>query len=73
MPTHNRLPATDLVAVSDYVFDAAGRLTDLTHAKGATALADYQGDEAHSYDESGNRTNTGYSTGTNNHLLSDGV
>ncbi|MFW6124556.1 MAG: hypothetical protein ACOC46_00290, partial [Pirellulales bacterium] len=28
------LAATDLVAVSDYVFDAAGRLTDLTHAKG---------------------------------------
>ena len=35
------LAGTDLVAETDYLFDHAGRLTDLTHSKGATTLADY--------------------------------
>jgi YD repeat-containing protein len=35
------LAATKLVATSDYTFDAAGRLTALTHAQGATPLAGY--------------------------------
>src|SRR5688572_16237648 len=30
-------------------------------------------DEAYSFDSAGNRTNTGYTTGTNNRLLSDGT
>ena len=30
-------------------------------------------DESYTYDENGNRTNTGYSTGDNNQLLSDGT
>jgi RHS repeat-associated protein len=32
-----------------------------------------QADEAYSYDENGNRTMAGYTTGTNNQLLSDGT
>ena len=35
------LAGTDLVAHTDYVFDQAGRLTDLTHLKGDTIFADY--------------------------------
>jgi YD repeat-containing protein len=35
------LAPTKLVATSDYTFDAAGRLTALTHAQGATPLAGY--------------------------------
>jgi RHS repeat-associated protein len=35
------LAATKLVATSDYTFDAAGRLTALTHEQGATPLAGY--------------------------------
>ncbi len=34
---------------------------------------DYQDDEDYSYDGTGNRTNDGYVTGTNNQLLSDGT
>jgi RHS repeat-associated protein len=105
------LAATKLVATSDYTFDAAGRLTVLSHAQGATPLAgyswtydagnriteftslpdgmadytydqtdqlvdaeyDYQDDEAFAYDANGNRTMTGYATGDNNLVLSDGV
>jgi RHS repeat-associated protein len=35
------LSGFELVATSTYAFDNAGRLTDLTHAKGANTLADY--------------------------------
>lgn len=35
------LAGTQLVVTSTYAFDAASRLTDLTHAKGGTNLADY--------------------------------
>jgi YD repeat-containing protein len=35
------LAGTDLVAETDFVFDHAGRLTDITHAKGGTTFADY--------------------------------
>ncbi len=50
----------------DYSYDAAGQLTG----------ADYSAappDEAYSYDANGNRTNTGYATGANNRLTSDGT
>ena len=115
------LAGTKLVATSDYTFDAAGRLTALTHARQLplppgegwgegvlagytwtydaanrvtefTSLLDgtadytydqtdqltgadytYQDDEAYGYDANGNRTMTGYATGDNNLVLSDGV
>jgi RHS repeat-associated protein len=50
---------------SDYAYDSTSQLTTADH--------DYQADEAYSYDANGNRTMTGYSTGTNNRLLSDGT
>ena len=34
---------------------------------------DFQTDENYTYDANSNRTNTGYSTGDNNQLLSDGT
>ncbi|HYW78083.1 MAG TPA: RHS repeat-associated core domain-containing protein [Thermoguttaceae bacterium] len=112
--------ADDLVAVTDYLFDDAGRLTGLTHHDGATPtpknIADYdlgydpagrivdfdftydgtdydtngityddtnqltdvdydtwQTDEDYDYDDNGNRTNNGFSVGSNNQLTSDGT
>ena len=50
---------------SNYNYDATDQLTSTDHS--------YQGDEAYSYDGNGNRTNTGYTTGSNNRLLSDGT
>ena len=50
---------------SDYAYDNTGQLTGVDH--------DFQTDESYSYDENGNRTNTGYTTGTNNRLTSDGT
>ncbi|MCL4207914.1 MAG: hypothetical protein KJ000_35965 [Pirellulaceae bacterium] len=112
------LAATKLVATSDYTLDAAGRLTVLSHAQGATPLAGYSWtydagnriteftslldgtadytyddtdqltgadytagaglppappDETYGYDANGNRTMTGYATGDNNLVLSDGT
>jgi RHS repeat-associated protein len=104
------LAGTQLVATSNYSYDNAGRLTGLSHTKGANTLADYtwsydagarvtqftspdgttdytydntdqltladhtyQTDESYLYDDNGNRTNTGYVTGFNNQLLSDGT
>ena len=109
------LAGTELVAATSYTYDGIGRLTGLTHEKGATVLADYgwsydafsrvtqytfdsliggqgqsdytydatgqltgadhdyQADENYTYDENGNRTTSGYSTGDNNQLLSDGT
>ena len=50
---------------SDYTYDSASQLTAADH--------DYQTDESYSYDANGNRTMTGYSTGTNNQLTNDGT
>jgi RHS repeat-associated protein len=71
---------------ADYtlVYDAANRITSFTSPDGTSNYSydvtdqllgtdhSYQNDEAYSYDANGNRTNTGYQTGTNNRLLSDG-
>ena len=38
---YSDLEGTQLVAQSDYVYDSAGRLTDLTHGQDVTVLADY--------------------------------
>ncbi len=104
------LTATQFVASSTFSYDRAARLSSLTHAKGASKIAQYaytfdatsriskivsndgtanygydatdqltsatsstQTPEKYSYDANGNRTNTGYRTGTNNQLLSDGT
>ena len=48
-----------------YTYDDAGQLTEADWVSGT--------DEAFTYDENGNRTNTGYSTGDANRLLSDGT
>ncbi|MCG6154171.1 RHS repeat-associated core domain-containing protein [Rubinisphaera margarita] len=50
---------------AEYAYDAAGELLDADY--------DYQANEGFSYDLTGNRTMTGYSTGPNNQLLSDGT
>ena len=77
--------ATSL-AKYDYTFDAASRITSVTSLiDGLTSYsyddtdqltaADHssQTDESYSFDANGNRTNTGYTTGTNNRLTSDGT
>lgn len=50
---------------TDYTYDDFGQLTAADHT--------YQTDETYTYDATGNRTMTGYSTGGNNRLLSDGT
>jgi RHS repeat-associated protein len=50
--------------VSDYNYDERDQLLGSDHS--------YQSDENYSYDGNGNRVNTGYETGENNRLLSDG-
>jgi RHS repeat-associated protein len=50
---------------SSYSYDAAGQLT--------AALHTYQQNESYSYDAAGNRANSGYETGLNNRLMSDGT
>jgi len=109
------LAGTETVAISNYGYDFAGRLTAIGHRDGASVLlagyglsydqanrlteflvagysaedviynyddtdqliaADRDGsgnDESYSYDANGNRTLSGYSTGGNNQLLSDGT
>jgi YD repeat-containing protein len=68
-----------------WTYDSANRITQLISSDGTNtynynnrseltgAESTYQSDEAYSYDASGNRTNTGYQTGTNNQLLNDGT
>ena len=81
--THNG----DSEVIADYawLYDGANRITQFTNPDGVIdytydergqltgAESDYQADESYSYDGNGNRTNPGYSTGSNNRLLSDGV
>jgi len=70
-------------------YDAANRVTSMTSSVDGTATysydttnqvtgASYTGtnqpaNEAYSFDKNGNRTNTGYTTGANNQLTSDGT
>ncbi|APZ94505.1 RHS repeat-associated core domain-containing protein [Fuerstiella marisgermanici] len=74
-------------ALSDYewVYDSNGQLTSVTTVDGTDDFSyddvgqvtdvdsDYQSDESYSYDDNGNRTNAGYTTGTNNQVTSDGT
>jgi RHS repeat-associated protein len=77
---------TTTIASYDYSYDAANKLTQLVSSTDGTSNYTYdatnqltgvdntaQTDEAYSYDANGNRTNSGYQTGSNNQLLSDGV
>lgn len=50
---------------SDYTYDSDTQVTEADHT--------FQTDETFSYDLTGNRTNSGYSTGAGNRLLSDGT
>ena len=50
---------------SDYSYDKDSQLTAADH--------DYQTNESYSYDATGNRTMTGYTTGSNNQLTDDGT
>ncbi|WP_186376321.1 RHS repeat-associated core domain-containing protein, partial [Hyella patelloides] len=56
---------TSFDGVSNYDYDKTDQLVDAEHS--------YQADEDYSYDNNGNRTNTGYVTGDNNQLISDGT
>jgi RHS repeat-associated protein len=76
---------TTSLAAYDWTYDSAGRITEFVSVDGTTdytydgtgqlSAADhtYQNDESYSYDATGNRTNTGYTTGDNNQLLDDGT
>ena len=48
-----------------YSYDSSGQETAATHS--------YATNENYSYDANGNRSNTGYTTGTNNEVTSDGT
>jgi len=76
---------TTSLAAYDWTYDAAGRITQFVSVDGTSDYTyddngqltatdhDYQSDESYSYDATGNRTNTGYTTGDNNQLLDDGT
>ena len=109
MTRFSDLAGTQEIAESNYTFDEAGRLTNLTHDQNGDVLSayqwaydvanritkatlpdgvsdysydksdqlvdadhSYQDDENFAYDDNGNRVNTGYVTGENNQLQSDG-
>jgi RHS repeat-associated protein len=71
------------IATYTQTYDANSRITGITNKDGTAAYnydntdqltgADFsfQTDENYSYDNNGNRTNSGYVTGTNNRLLED--
>jgi len=72
-----------------WTYDAANRVTSMSTTTDGTANYSYDNtnqvtgtsytgngqpaNESYSYDSNGNRTNTGYTTGTNNQLTSDGT
>ena len=62
----NRITEFETVdGTADYTYDATDQLTGADY--------DYLTDESYSYDDNGNRTMTGYETGTNNETLADGT
>jgi RHS repeat-associated protein len=76
---------TDLFTPYSFSYDTLGRITSTTNQDGTTdytydktsqltaANHSYQTDEAYTFDANGNRTMTGYTTGSNNRLTSDGT
>jgi RHS repeat-associated protein len=81
--THKDSTKGTTLANFTYTYDAAGEVSSYTGFDGTlTYTYDRAGEltgvsgahnESYSYDANGNRTMTGYSTGTGNELLSDGV
>ncbi|MDV2999000.1 MAG: tRNA3(Ser)-specific nuclease WapA [Chroococcopsis gigantea SAG 12.99] len=78
--THNNSSST--IAFYNFSHDAAGRITQIQSIDGTNNYSYDVTDqltgasatnESYSYDANGNRTNTGYSTGTDNQLVSDGT
>lgn len=57
---------TDVDGVTNYTYDNNNQLTVANHSNSNKP------NEGFSYDANGNRTNSGYQTGSNNRLLSDG-
>jgi RHS repeat-associated protein len=80
--THSK--GANTLADYSWSYDAANRLTQTTSNDGTSNYNydetdqligtdhSYQTDESYSYDANGNRTNSGYSTGSDNRLLTDG-
>ena len=75
-----------VLASYDYSYDDAGKLNQTISSKDGTSNYNYdatnqltgashttQTNETYQYDSNGNRVNTGYQTGANNQLLSDGT
>ncbi|MEJ7590407.1 MAG: Ig-like domain-containing protein, partial [Planctomycetaceae bacterium] len=56
---------TNTDGYSNFTYDTNDQVTVVDHS--------YQTDETYTYDANGNRTNTGYTTGTNNRVTSDGT
>ena len=62
----NRITEFETVdGTAEYTYDKTGQLTGADY--------DYITDELYTYDDNGNRTNSGYVTGENNETLSDGM
>jgi RHS repeat-associated protein len=57
---------------STYTYDETSQLVAANYSAGA-GLPTVPPDEGYNYDANGNRTSTGYQTGANNQLLSDGT
>jgi RHS repeat-associated protein len=53
--------------------DAAYSYDDTNQLTASDYASDWQTDESYTYDDNGNRTNTGYTTGDHNRLTSDGT
>jgi RHS repeat-associated protein len=81
--TYTSAPVTQTLATYTYSYNGIGEVTGYTGPEGAlTYTYDRAGqltavggarNESYSYDVNGNRTMTGYSTGTGNELSSDGT
>ena len=76
---------TNLFTAYSWTFNALNRVTGVTTQDGTSAYTydvtsqltatdfSFQTDESLSYDANGNRTMSGYTTGTNNQLTNDGT
>ena len=76
---------TDLFTPYSWTYDSTNRITQFVSADGTSDYShdktsqltaadhNYQTDESYAYDANGNRTMTGYTTGTNNQLTNDGT
>ena len=81
----SHLRSNDSLADYRLSYDSANRLTQLVTPDGTSNYSynqrdeltgsdhSYQADEGYSYDDTGNRTNSGYVTGDHNRLFADGT